>query len=113
MSKAHRGAGIRDQFNHGRGTCPITGKTGVKLMYEHEIDGKKVMISKAAKATITNQKRRQAKAGKAAKAREEAQNTPKPVEASPVEASQADVESTETTVEPETTVEADTETAAE
>jgi hypothetical protein len=38
----------------------VTGRTGVKLLYEHEIDGKKVMISKIGKATLANQKKREA-----------------------------------------------------
>lgn len=60
MGKSHRGTLLRlEQPKSGRGTCPVTGKTGVKLLYEHEIDGKKVMISKAAKATLTNAKRLQ------------------------------------------------------
>ena len=33
----------------------------MKLVYEHEIDGKKVMVSKTAKATLENAKRREAK----------------------------------------------------
>lgn len=65
MSKAHRGRPLKDeQPNGARGKCPITGKTGVKLVYEHEIDGKKVMISKAAKATLANQRRREARSEK-------------------------------------------------
>jgi hypothetical protein len=48
------------------GKCPITGQTGVKLVYEHEIDGKKVMISKIGKAALANQKRREAAASKGA-----------------------------------------------
>ncbi|NBF41015.1 MAG: hypothetical protein GVY14_11425 [Spirochaetes bacterium] len=62
MSKSNRGRNLKDERKNGaRGTCPITGKTGVKLVYEHEIDGKKVMISKTAKATLENQKRSEAK----------------------------------------------------
>ncbi|TVQ39407.1 MAG: hypothetical protein EA384_06520 [Spirochaetaceae bacterium] len=62
MGKTHRGSNLRgEQPRAGRGTCPITRKTGVKLLYEHEIDGKKVMISKSAKATLANARRRQAK----------------------------------------------------
>ena len=62
MSKSNRGRNLKDERKNGaRGTCPITGKTGVKLVYEHEIDGKKVMISKTAKAMLENQKRREAK----------------------------------------------------
>lgn len=72
MSKAHRGAGIRDQKRRGRGKCPVTGKTGVKLLYEQEIDGQKVMVSKTAKATMTNRKRAQEKAEKQKAAASEA-----------------------------------------
>ena len=62
MSKSNRGRNLKDERKNGaRGTCPITGKTGVKLVYEHEIDGKKVMISKTAKAMLENQKRSEAK----------------------------------------------------
>ncbi|NBC28670.1 MAG: hypothetical protein GVY29_01600 [Spirochaetes bacterium] len=62
MSKSNRGRNLKDERKNGaRGTCPVTGKTGVKLVYEHEIDGKKVMISKTAKATLENAKRREAK----------------------------------------------------
>jgi hypothetical protein len=42
----------------------VTGKTGVKLVYETEIDGRKVMVSKAGKATLTNRKRREEAAAK-------------------------------------------------
>ncbi len=60
MGKSHRGAGIRSEYpKMGRGKCAVTNKTGVKLLYEVEIDGKKVMVSKTAKATLTNAKRRQ------------------------------------------------------
>ena len=62
MGKTHRGSNLRDETpKSGRGTCPITRKTGVKLLYEHEIDGKKVMISKSARATLANAKRRQSR----------------------------------------------------
>ncbi|POR01624.1 hypothetical protein AU468_07740 [Alkalispirochaeta sphaeroplastigenens] len=63
MSKAHRGTPLKQEVPHsGRGKCPVTGLDGVKLLYEHEIDGKKVKISKMAKATLANQKKRQEKA---------------------------------------------------
>ena len=65
MSKAHRGRPLKEEEpNAARGKCPITGKTGVKLVYEHEVDGKKMMISKAAKATLANQRRREARSQK-------------------------------------------------
>jgi hypothetical protein len=56
MSKAHRGKGIRGLPAHGRGTCPICKKDGVKVLYEHELDGQKVQICKVCKATIANGK---------------------------------------------------------
>ena len=65
MSKAHRGRPLKEETpNAGRGKCSITGRTGVKLLYEHEIDGTKVMVSKAGHSTLTNQKRRTEKAVK-------------------------------------------------
>lgn len=67
MSKAHRGTPLKEeQPNAGRGKCPVTGQTGVKLVYEHEIDGRKVMISKVGKATLANQKHREEAAAPAA-----------------------------------------------
>lgn len=65
MSKAHRGRPLREETPQaGRGGCPVTGRTGVKLLYEQEIDGKKVMVSKAGRATLANIKRRQERAQK-------------------------------------------------
>ena len=59
MSKAHRGRPLKEETpQSGRGACPVTGRTGVKLLYEQEIDGKKVMVSKAGKASLVNIKRR-------------------------------------------------------
>jgi hypothetical protein len=46
MSKNHRGKGILDKYKHGRGTCPICNRTGVKIVYEREIESKKVNICK-------------------------------------------------------------------
>ena len=61
MGKTHRGSNLRQEKpKSGRGTCPVTYRAGVKLLFQHEIDGKKVMISKTAKATLANAKRRQA-----------------------------------------------------
>ena len=56
MSKAHRGKGLRENFNRGRGTCPVCKKTGIKVIYEQEIDGVKQNICKICKATIANKK---------------------------------------------------------
>ena len=57
MSKNHRGRGLKTMPLRGRGTCPVTGQTGVKLLYEVEMDGKKVMVSKMGKARLANQKK--------------------------------------------------------
>jgi hypothetical protein len=69
MSKAHRGTPLKEEkARSGRGTCPVTGKTGVKLLYEVELDGQKTMVSKAGKATLANIKKRQEKEGRKAQA---------------------------------------------
>ncbi len=34
MSKNNRGAGLREVPGRGRGTCPLCGKTAIKLVYE-------------------------------------------------------------------------------
>lgn len=69
MSKAHRGTPLKMETpGSGRGKCPVTGRTGVKLLYEVEIDGVKTMVSKIGKAALTNQKRREEKAAKPASA---------------------------------------------
>ncbi len=52
MAKAHRGAGILDQPNKGRGTCPLCKRTGIKLMFERETNGKKVMVCKQCEAAL-------------------------------------------------------------
>ncbi|MCK4516643.1 MAG: hypothetical protein KAU31_15385, partial [Spirochaetaceae bacterium] len=89
MSKAHRGRPLKEETaQSGRGTCPVTGRSGVKLLYEQEIDGKKVMVSKAGKASLANIKRRQAKSKKKAQpvaaAPEPAAPKPEPVAPEPV-----------------------------
>lgn len=65
MSKAHRGRPLKDETpGSGRGTCSVTGRTGVKLLYELEINGTKTKVSKAGKATLANQKKREERAAK-------------------------------------------------
>ena len=54
MSKAHRGKGIRELFAHGCGECPICMRKKVKILYEQDIDGKKVKICKTCKAALKN-----------------------------------------------------------
>ncbi len=57
MSKNHRGRELRELPNRSRGTCPVTGQTGVKLLYEIELDGQKVMVGKTGRATVANRKK--------------------------------------------------------
>ena len=68
MSKAHRGTGIRNEVNHGRGTCGICGKSQIKTLYEQEVDGKKVKICKFCKANLKNKAQVEARAAKKAAA---------------------------------------------
>lgn len=56
MSKSHRGKGIRELPQHGRGTCPRCKKENIKVLYEQEIDGVKAKICKCCKATLKNAK---------------------------------------------------------
>ncbi|MCH3915932.1 MAG: hypothetical protein LKE40_00275 [Spirochaetia bacterium] len=56
MSKAHRGTGIRAEKNHGRGTCPVCGRTGIKVLYESTTGEEKVMICKQCNARKNNGK---------------------------------------------------------
>ncbi|MCQ2248926.1 MAG: hypothetical protein MJZ50_07925 [Treponema sp.] len=70
MSKAHRGTGIRKEANHGRGTCPVCNKSGVKVLYDQEVDGKKVKICKVCKAALKNKAQKDARLAKKAAAAE-------------------------------------------
>lgn len=72
MSKAHRGAGIRAEAQHGRGTCPKCGKVNIKVLYEKEIDGATVKICKYCNAALKNVARKEARASKAASSTEAA-----------------------------------------
>lgn len=56
MSKAHRGKGIRDTPNRGRGICPVCKKDSIKVLYDQEVDGVKSKICKVCKAAIKNGK---------------------------------------------------------
>lgn len=59
MSKNHRGAGIRSLVKHGRGECPVCHRTGVKVLYEVEVDGKKVKVCKVCNAMFKNKARKE------------------------------------------------------
>ena len=60
MSKAHRGSGLKEQPRGGRGACPVCKRTGIKIVYEHEAEGKKIKICKTCKASIANGKMKEA-----------------------------------------------------
>jgi len=57
MSKVRRGRLYKKEGGI-RGKCPLSKQTGVKLSYEHEIDGKKLYISKIAYAAIKNKNKK-------------------------------------------------------
>lgn len=64
MAKTHRGSGIRHLYidphgnvhegvyNNGRGTCPACGRTGVKVLYEREVDEKTYKVCKRCNTAI-------------------------------------------------------------
>ncbi len=84
MSKAHRGTGLRKTVNHGRGLCPICKNPNIKVVYEYDLDGKKVMICKFCKAHLKNKARLEKPAAApaaAAPAAEEAPAAEAPAEA--------------------------------
>jgi len=54
VSKAHRGKGIKSIPNRGRGKCPLCHSTGVKLLYENEVDGEKKNVCKICHANLKN-----------------------------------------------------------
>ncbi len=52
MSKAHRGQPLKQELpGSGRGNCPICKRSGIKLLYEHEVEEKKINICKQCHAT--------------------------------------------------------------
>ena len=59
MSKAHRGSGIREKEKSGRGTCPVCKRSGIKVLYEQEINEKKFSVCKQCKAAIAKGKKQE------------------------------------------------------
>lgn len=57
MSKAHRGKGIRELFQRGRGVCPVCKRENVKVLYEHESGETKVKICKTCRAALKHGKK--------------------------------------------------------
>lgn len=60
MSKAHRGTGMLEFANKGRGKCPLCKRTGIKAIYAQDFDGKKVEVCKQCKAAVANGKMKEA-----------------------------------------------------
>lgn len=52
MSKAHRGTGIREQVNCGRGACPVCKRDGIKVLFEVSLDGETKKVCKQCKAKL-------------------------------------------------------------
>jgi RNA polymerase subunit RPABC4/transcription elongation factor Spt4 len=50
MAKNHRGKGIRNLPNHGRGECPVCHRTGVKITHEIKAGDKVHKVCKACKS---------------------------------------------------------------
>lgn len=59
MSKNHRGAGLREETNRARGNCPICKRTGIKLVYEHDVEGKKIKLCKQCRAALSHNKKQE------------------------------------------------------
>ena len=60
MSKSHRGRGLYERIRRGRGTCPVCKRTGVKVLYSYEHEGKTLEICKICKAAIAHGKKKEA-----------------------------------------------------
>ncbi len=47
MSKAHRGKPLKQETpGSGRGNCPICKRSGIKLLYDHEVNDEKLVLCK-------------------------------------------------------------------
>jgi len=59
MSKSHRGSGIRNLPMAGRKTCPICKRTGIKVLYEQDVNEKKFSVCKQCKSAIAKGKKQE------------------------------------------------------
>jgi hypothetical protein len=57
MAKTHRGKGLITLTKNGRATCPVCGRTGVKVVYEIQYKEKTIKICKNCKASLANGKK--------------------------------------------------------
>jgi hypothetical protein len=49
MAKNHRGKGIKNLPNHGRGECPVCHRTGIKITHEVKAGEKTLKVCKVCK----------------------------------------------------------------
>lgn len=54
MAKTHRGTGLKEQVKGGRGTCPVCGRTGIKVLYEVGEENDKKVVCKECNKNIKN-----------------------------------------------------------
>ena len=62
--------------------CPVCGKTQIKVLYDQDVDGKKVKVCKVCKAALKNKAQKEARLAKKAAAAE----APAPAAEAPAEA---------------------------
>lgn len=60
MSKAHRGRPLKEESGASRGTCPLCKRSGIKLLFEYEVDEKKLVICKQCNKAVKNGKFKEA-----------------------------------------------------
>jgi len=74
MGKIHRGSLLKKEMpRSGRGYCQVTKRSGVKLLYDYEFEGKQIKISKLGRAILDNRRKREEKrAAQAARSASEA-----------------------------------------
>jgi len=60
MSKAHRGKGLVEETKGGRATCPLCKRTGIKVVYEQDINEKKFKVCKQCKTALAKGKLQEA-----------------------------------------------------
>ncbi|WP_028975420.1 hypothetical protein [Spirochaeta cellobiosiphila] len=60
MSKAHRGKGLVEHVKGGRATCPLCKRTGIKVIYEQDINEKKFTVCKQCKTALAKGKLQEA-----------------------------------------------------
>jgi hypothetical protein len=53
MSKAHRGRPLKEEHKgNPRGNCPLCKRSAIKMLYSHEVDGKKFTVCKQCNSAV-------------------------------------------------------------